>query len=622
METIPVIKLNSIDAPAKANDKWWSDKEDRILANSLITVAKAIDDRQKTRSMKNLRNARLYSNMELSTLSAYSTMPKASMSRNKIKLNVCKSAVNTLAAKIAKNKPRPLFLTEDGNFNEQRRAELLTQYVTGQFNQAKTYAEGQKAFVDGAVFGTGAIKIYRTDKEVKTERVLIDEILVDDVDGVYGTPRSLFQRKYVHKEVLIEQFSKYETEIQNAFDNLRKVGDSAMGVSEMIYVVEGWHLPSGNGDDGLHAIAIEGATLFQEKYEKDYFPFAFFRWETPTLGFYGNSAIEELEGIQIEINKTLMDLSMSSHLFAVPRIFMQLGSNVTKALNNDIGAIYNYQGSAPIFSTPSAQAPDVYNHLWQLYSKAFEIIGVSQLSATSRKPAGLDSGVALREFSDIETERFVLVGQRYEDFFMEIARQMIDQTRDMMKAESGKVKIQGAKFVKKIDWKDVDLEEDKYVMQVFPTSLLPHTPAGRLQTVNELTEAGFIDKDKALQLLDFPDVQEFTSLATADIDNTKRLIGRMLHEGQYEPPDPLMNLQLAVKMSQQAYLKAKCDNAPEDRLEFLRQFIEEALDKLVPKDEPAPAQQVQAPTAPPPMTNPNMMPVEPQLPIQPQAPIQ
>ena len=622
METIPVIKINSIDAPLKANSKWWTDQADDMLANSLISVAKAIDDRQRDRAIKNLRNARLYANMELSTLSAYRTMNKATLSKNKIKLNVCKSAVNTLAAKIAKNKPRPLFLTEDGNFNEQRRAELLTQYTTGQFTQAKTYAQGQIAFVDAAVFGTGAIKIYRTEGKVKTDRVLIDEILVDDIDGVYGEPRSLFQRRYVHKEVLIEQFPEHEDKIQNAFDNLRKVGDSAMGVSEMIYVVEGWHLPSGKGDDGLHAIAIDGATLFQEKYEKDYFPFAFFRWETPTLGFYGNSAIEELEGIQIEINKTLMDLSMSSHLFAVPRIFMQLGSNVTKSLNNDIGAIYNYQGSAPIFSTPSAQAPDVYNHLWQLYAKAFEIIGVSQLSATSKKPSGLDSGVALREFSDIETERFVLVGQRYEDFFMEIARQMIDQTRDMMKSESGQVKIQGAKFVKKIDWKEVDLEEDKYVMQVFPTSLLPHTPAGRLQTVNELTQAGYIDKDKALQLLDFPDIQEFTSLATADLDNTKRLIGRMLHDGQYEPPDPIMNLQLALKMTQQAYLKATCDNAPEDRLELLRQFMEEVLDKLVPKNEPAPAQQMQAPAAPPPMTDPGMMPIEPQIPVQPQAPIQ
>lgn len=618
METIPVIQINSIDKPVKANNKWWSDTDNPVLASSLIAVAKAIDNRQQSRAVKNLRNARLYANMELSTLRAYSSAPKSTLTKNKIKLNVCKSAVNTLAAKIAKNKPRPLFLTEDGNYDEQRRAELLTQYTTGQFNTAKTYAEGQTAFVDAAVFGTGAIKIYRTDKEVRTERVLIDEILVDDVDGVYGTPRSLFQRRYIHKEVLIEQFPEHAEAIESAFDNLRKVGDSAMGVSEMIYVVEGWHLPSGEGKDGLHAIAIDGATLFQEEYKKDYFPFAFFRWETPTLGFYGNSAIEELEGIQIEINKTLMDLSMSSHLFAVPRIFMQLGSNVTKNLNNDIGAIYNYQGSAPIFSTPSAQAPDVYNHLWQLYAKAFEIIGVSQLSATSRKPAGLDSGVALREFSDIETERFVLVGQRYEDFFMEIARQMIDQTRDMMKSESREVRIQGAKFVKKIDWKEVDLGEDRYVMQVFPTSLLPHTPAGRLQTVNELTEAGFIDKDKALQLLDFPDVQEFTSLATADIDNTKRLIGRMLHHGKYEPPDPIMNLQLALKMTQQAYLKAKCDNAPEDRVEMLRQFMEETLDKLVPKNEPAPAQQ--APTAPPAITDANMMPVEPQLPMQ--APIQ
>jgi fumarate hydratase class II len=102
MDKIPVIKTNSISAPVKANAKWWSDKTDQVLANSLISVVKSIDNRQQSRAIKNLRNARLYSNMELSTLSAYTTMSKSGLGKNKIKLNVCKSAVNTLAAKIAK----------------------------------------------------------------------------------------------------------------------------------------------------------------------------------------------------------------------------------------------------------------------------------------------------------------------------------------------------------------------------------------------------------------------------------------------------------------------------------------------------------------------------------------
>jgi hypothetical protein len=42
------------------------------------------------------------------------------------------------------------------------------------------------------------------------------------------------------------------------------------------------------------------------------------------------------------------------------------------------------------------------------------------MSASSQKPAGLDSGVAIREFQDIETERFALVSQNYEDCYISI----------------------------------------------------------------------------------------------------------------------------------------------------------------------------------------------------------
>lgn len=587
---IKKIKVDTIGSKKKPSSKWWVATDDEQLAMNLTSVVESIDNRQSARSVKNLRNARLYGNMDLNGLRAYRKAAKTALSNNKPKLNVCKSAVNTLAAKISKNKPRPLFLTEDGNHAEQRRAQLLTQFVTGQFTYNKTYSQAQIAFVDACVFGTGALKVFISENEVRTERILIDEIVVDESDGIYGTPRSMFQRKYVHKELLKELFPAHAEKIDAIIDTLKVNYGGQEGVSEQILVVEGWHLASSKeSKDGLHAIVVDGCTLFQEPYEKDFFPFAFFRWEEPTLGFYGNSCIEELEGIQFEINKTLMDISMSQSLLAVPRVFMQLGSNVTKSLNNEIGAIYNYQGSAPIFSTPSAQAPDVYNHLWQLYAKAFEIVGVSQLSANSKKPAGLDSGVALREYSDIETERFVLAGQRYENFVLEIARIMINLTRDMIgEAKSNLVKIQGSKFVKKIEWSEVDLDEDKYVMQVFPTSLLPSTPAGKLQTVNELTQSGYVDKEKAMELLDFPDVEEFTSLATADIRNTKRLISNMIDKGQYEPPDPLMNLQLALKMTQQSYLKAKVDGVEDDRLELLRQFIEDLLGKLVPEPPPAP----------------------------------
>jgi len=591
-EKIPVIKLNSTRSQQhKAKAKWWSEPTDEVWKD-VLAVSKAVSQNQETRSKDNLMFARLYGNMELTSLTAFNPamLSRGSRPKNRVTLNVCKAAIDTVVAKIAKNKPKPLFLTEEGNWEDQQKAEKLTQYVTGVFMAAETYQQGQVAFTDGCVFGTGCVKVYIDDWQIKTERVLIDEIKVDETEGMYGQPRSLFQTKRIQKEVLIGDFPDHIDAIMNGGSEPGTNTASSEGVSEMIDVVEAWHLPSTKGgDDGLHVIAIDGATLLSEPWAKCYFPFAFIRWSPKTLGFYGGGICEEVLGIQIEVNKILKNVQDSMHLFAVPRVYRQAGSAITKSLNNQIGAEYEYQGSPPQFLTPQAMSRDTYEHLWNLYAKAFEIVGVSQLSATSKKPAGLDSGVALREYNDIETERFVLAGQRYEDFYMRLARIVIDLTRDMMesKDEEAKkkikpVKIKGHDFMKKIEWSEVSLDDDAYIMQVFPASLLPNTPAGRMEYVNDLQEKGWIQPEQAMSLLDFPDVKEFTSLQTAALKNTKRIIGKMLHDGQYEPPDPLMDLQLALKMTQMSYLRAKLDGAPESRLDLLAQYIQEILDMVAP----------------------------------------
>jgi hypothetical protein len=44
------------------------------------------------------------------------------------------------------------------------------------------------------------------------------------------------------------------------------------------------------------------------------------------------------------------------------------------------------------------------------------------LSAAAQKPAGLDSGKALREYNDIESDRFMTIGQAYERYYLQLAK--------------------------------------------------------------------------------------------------------------------------------------------------------------------------------------------------------
>jgi hypothetical protein len=201
----------------------------------------------------------------------------------------------------------------------------------------------------------------------------------------------------------------------------------------------------------------------------------------------------------------------------------------------------------------------------------------------------------MREMSDIESERFMIVAQDWEQFFINITKKTIDMTRDLYKNNPDlKVKVKDGKFMKQIKWSEIDLDDEMYSMRVFPTSLLPSTPAGKLQKTQELLQAGFLDKDEALSLLDFPDTEKVTSLKTASRENIMRIIDLMITDGKYTSPEPYMNLQLALQTTQNAYLEAQNNGVPEDKLELLRRFMDDVETALQPQQ----VQNVQAGAAP------------------------
>lgn len=578
-------------------DKWWN--ADAATANkSLFGLVRYVEKNQAYRSALNLRYARLYSNTEILGLSSgtYARTTSNNFANNRVTLNVVKSCVDTAASKISKNKPRPLFLTENGDYNLKHKAKLLNQYMEGMFDETDIYRTGQRVFTDACVFGTGCLKLYidPASKKIKAERIFIDEIIIDDIEGMYGTPTQIHQRKYYDRDQLIKMFPDKEEQIKSASTALR--GETAtQSTANNVIVVESWHLPSSkDAKDGKHAICVDNATLIFEDYDKNFFPFVFFRWTDKLVGFWGMGLAEELIGIQLEINKVLRNIQQAQQLMAVPRVFVDVASNIVGAhITNDIGGIIKYQGTPPTFQSPNAMNPEVYQYVDTLYKRAYEITGISLMSAQAKKPEGLNSGVAIREFDDIASERFVLTSMRYEDFYMEAARQILILSKELYEIDPKlTVKAQNNKFIRKIKWKEVNMDEDEFSMKIFPVSLLPTTPAGKLQTVQELVQAGLIDQDRALALLDFPDLEGFLSLRTAAQDNIERILGIMMEEGRYIPPEPFMNLQLALEITQETYLKARCDNLEEDKLELLRTFMDDIQTLLAANAPPMP-------TAPP-----------------------
>lgn len=572
---------------------WWK-SSNNDLPKDVFAYVHNIQQNQSYRSSDNLRHARLYGNYEMLGLDAYSytkanQVPSIS---NRVTLNVIQSMIDTVVSKITKNKPRPTFLTSEGNWQLKQKAKKLTKFVDGVFNSTKFYEKASLAFLDSCIFGTGAVKIFESDGEIKAERVFIEELLLDDVESFYGEPRQLHQKKYIHKDILIEMFPDKQLEIEsaNASSDAFK-GNYNAQKKNMVEVIESWHLPSGKGaSDGKRTITVPDCLLFQEEYDKHYFPFVFYRWGIRPVGFFGQGLAEQLKGIQLEINKILRTIQVSMHLVSVPKLLVEASSKIVTAhLNNKIGGVIKYAGTPPQYSQMGTIPSDLFSHLDRLYQRAYEISGISQLSAQSLKPSGLDSGKALREFNDLETERFLAIARRYETSFIDAAEIMIDLARDIYKKDKKfEVQVKGRKFIETIKWSEVDMEEDKYMMDIFPTSSLSQTPAGRLQDVQDLIQAGFISQEEGLKLLDFPDLEGAMNMLNADSNNLEKIINKMMETGRYISPEPYQNLENAIRKVQQAYLMFSMEGAPDEKLELLRQYMEDAQGLIIKSQEQAP----------------------------------
>lgn len=593
---------------AQPSKHWWLYKDsDQEMAQAIVAVVNSLSTFDSRRQTQYQTSVRLYGNLTLMGVNglSYAKLTNTqSLLRDRVTYNVIQSAIDTVQAKMAKNKPKPLFLTSGGDWKMQRRAKKLDKFIDGIFYENKVYDLGLNCFRDGAIVGDGIVHVFSRHGRVQFERVLASELYVDELEAFYGHPRQLHRAKMVDRSVLASYFPESKELIERAKPSNTDLTGMSKNVADQVTIVESWHLPSGpDAKDGIHVISIEEGVLFQEEWIKDYFPFAFFKWSPRFYGFWGQGAAEQMQNIQLEINKLLWVIQRSMHMAGTFKVLMENGSKIVKEhFSNDIGAIIAYTGVPPQYVTPPVVQPEIYAHLQTLKNQAFEQVGVSQLSAASKKPAGLDSGKALREYNDIESDRFQTIGKSYEQFYLDMARLAIDVVRDIFVEEKKyTVNVPGKKFLETIDWKDINLDDDSYVMKCFPISSLPDDPAGRLQTITEYMQAGFISPRVGRRLLDFPDLEQAENLGNSQEDWLHEVLEKMIEDGKPYTLEPYDDAQLAHELALEYYSYAKVCQVDEANLQVLRDFIDSvaSMNALAQPAAPGTAQPQAVPQAPP-----------------------
>jgi hypothetical protein len=576
------------DQASGPGGRWWNIKDETSLGKSVMNVADSLKQQAQQRHQMNLVHARLYGNVDIISFGArdYARSPVTSgVIPNRIAFNIVATCIETLGSKIGKQRPRPSFQTSGASWPAQQRARRANLWTQGLFYETKIHEVAKKVRLAAYTFGTGALKVWveKEEGEVHIEPAFIDDLYVDDADGIDGKPRQLFQRFLVDRDVLIARFPGKRMEIEQADSG--QDDKPTNNTATRIEVWEGWHLPSGEkAGDGKHVIVTRGgAVLFSEPWKLDCFPFVFRRYRPRLQGFWGQGIAEILTGIQVELNRLVRSVSEQLRRRGRGRIFAQAGTVDEGQFDNSYSPIVKTKGppgQVIMVDNQNAVAGEEFAQIDRLYQKGFQEVGLSELSVAAKKPAGLDAAVALREFNDIESERFALDAQADENFYLDFTYLAMELVNEF--APNHKVRVPSKQFIKYVAWKDIKLDDDEAVIQMFPVSSLPSQPGARLQRVQELLQGGFIDMATAKRLLEFPDIEAEQNLANAVLDDVDACISMILDDDKPTMPgiEKYQDVALIVSRATSSYLYAKHHGAEEERLQMMRDYIDLATNEL------------------------------------------
>lgn len=584
---------------------WWNQPKGKVAGRVFDTVRTL--DRQQFEVFNRF--------VQLDSL--YDTTPKPGqrLLRNRtgngrMHENVVASNVDTVSAQVATQEVRAVFDTDGADWATQRRARHLEWYSEGVGKQLKVPQKCRHAFKTGAAMkGTALCKVWRDRFDrPRVEPARVDDVVVDELEARFGDPKQFHHRTVMDREELAAEYPEFRKQIDSAQGGTGQwqtwAGWRPIGRNEVL-VIESWRFPLGTKghkryQPGRHTKTIDGLDIVDEEYHEDGPPFSLMRWSRPINGWYGIGMAERIAGIQLALNRRNLQMERKLDHGAYPTTWVSqadqgLATAQTSIVQNPYGTVGVYRGPRPPETvTPPIVSPEELNDAERLSAKASQVSGVSRMASQSMKPAGIETGVALREYRDQTTQRFGEQEKDYEQFVLDTITLVIAVCKDLGPL-APKITRKTRFGSKTIEWSQVDMGEVR--VWIGAASTLSRTRAGREQTVVEWSQAGIVSQDDARRLMQHPDLERAMSLYTAAIENVEHCLDEIA-DGNQVTPEPFMNLKLLVWRAQQEYLNWDAGGAPEEVLENLRQVIVTAAWMLSGGNQPgAAAGELGGPTA-------------------------
>ena len=429
-------------------------------------------------------------------------------------LNIIASCIDTLHAKIAESKVRPFFTTINGTFKDIQTVKQTQHFFDIMFDEQGVNKTVSDAFRDACIFDTGVIYI---DEETATvRRALPFQVYVSPSEANY---KNITKCYYEQKDFPITCLPE---KVLTKFKN-----------KNLDFVDFGIYYDTFNK---TKAYTANGSFVLAEEWDKQAIPFIFLHYKNPILCNVSISVVDMLINIQQEINILMAKIKDASQINPANTFFVPDGSSIkAQQLNNRVGNVITYKpqasGGVPVItSTPAFIDGQYMTLLDSLIQKAYDIVGVSQLSATSRKPTGLNSGIAIATAEDIEADRF-------ETQLNQVIRAYVDIAKTCIKIfDKDSEVLPSSKYRCSIKWSDVLREADNMNIQFSGADNLSKDPSTKLQQLQQLATAGVIPAARISQLMQIPDLEMGYSLANNAIEAVMEVIKNCVENDDFDIP--------------------------------------------------------------------------------------
>lgn len=454
-------------------------------------------------------------------------------------VNVIKSAIDTLVSKISNQKCRPYFSSVNGTYKTKQVVRQAQQFFDCIFDKEQVNYKVSHAFRSACICGTGYV--FLNPFTYKLEVLEPWTVGIQHTEKAYGRPTDMLVKFNNYPTSLIEDYKdKYDY------------------VQYCIYISVKEH-------KAYRLINAKEVEVI--KYEPDVLPLVSISYCDPVFGRKTTSIVEELNGIQTQLDMINQKVSAAALLTPANAVYVLEGSSLdAEKLTNKSGEIYKIKLPPGMDRLPVQQInPAPFDPMWQsmldfFVKQAFESIGLSQLSATGKKPAGADSGIALSTLEDVESDRFETQLNAFIRMYTDIAKMYIN----VLPANADIIPV--SQNTSPLKWKDLLKEQGMFKVQYSAATFLSKQPSEKIKQISQLSQAGLIGVEKIAELLDNPDLEDAYSFAQAVHNACNKVIEATMDGEEVDIPKFISYEQLAKDISQtQNQLYASLSGDKEDK---------------------------------------------------------